>query len=207
MALSKPLLIFADLETESLKASLLLQIAAVTENNEKFSVYINPQEALSKQCLQITGLYYHNGQLYRNGRLLCSITITHALRLFKKWLNSFERPVHLVFHNAFSFDMKILLKHFVRQNISFPPCVVGVHDTLPSFRKHIKITEISGFKLGLLAEYIKVPLIDAHNAEDDALCLKNICETFTKEKGLSLNEFLDTYTKHPSDFLKKLTNP
>jgi DNA polymerase III alpha subunit (gram-positive type) len=204
MSLSKPLLIFADLETESLKASLLLQIAAITENNDKFSVYINPQESLSNQCLQITGLHFHKGQLYRNGRLLFSLTIKHALRLFKKWLNSFERPVHLVFHNAFSFDMKILLKHFVKQNISFPPCVVGVHDTLPSFRKYIKITEISGFKLGLLAEFIKVPLVDAHNAEDDALCLKNICETFTKEKGLSLDEFLSNYTKHPSEFLKKI---
>jgi len=72
------------------------------------------------------------------------------------------------------------------------------------FKKYIKITEISGFKLGLLAEFIKVPLVDAHNAEDDALCLKNICETFTKEKGLSLDEFLSNYTKHPSEFLKKI---
>ena len=34
MALTKPLMIFADLETESLKASKLLQIAAVPKRDE-----------------------------------------------------------------------------------------------------------------------------------------------------------------------------
>lgn len=100
--------------------------------------------------------------------------------------------------------MKILLKHFIKQNIPFPPCVVGVHDTLPAFRKYLKATETPGFKLGVLAELFKVPLLDAHNAEDDALCLKNICDTFTKERGLSLEEFLNNYTKHPSYFANKL---
>jgi DNA polymerase III alpha subunit (gram-positive type) len=134
------------------------------------------------------------------------VPIGRALRQFKNWLNSFNKPVHLVFHNAFSFDMKILIKHYIKQDITFPPCVVGVHDTLPAFRKYIKTTEIPGFKLGLLAEHCKVPLLDAHNAEDDALCLKNICDAFTKEKGFTLEEFLNSYTKHPSYFIKKILN-
>jgi len=100
--------------------------------------------------------------------------------------------------------MKILMKHYLKQNISFPTCVVGVHDTLPAFRKYIKVADIPGFKLGLLADHFKFPLLDAHNAEDDALCLKNLCETFTKEKGLSLDEFLNSYLKHPSYFAQKL---
>jgi|APCry1669193128_1035447.scaffolds.fasta_scaffold34074_1 DNA polymerase III alpha subunit (gram-positive type) len=203
MAFSKPFIIYADLETESLKANKLLQIAAITEDNNKFSVYINPQEKLTDQCFQITGLYFHDGQLYRNGRLLFSVPIGRALCQFRNWLQSFNKPIHLVFHNAFSFDMKILVKHYLKQNILFPLCVTGVHDTLPIFRKYIKATDISGFKLGLLADHFKVPLLDAHNAEDDALCLKNICEAFLKDKDLSLEDFLNSYLKSPLYFIKK----
>ena len=204
MALSKPIYVFGDLETESFKALRLLQIAAVADNKEKFSVYINPQGPLPDSCLEITGLYFHKNQLYRKGCALPSVSIVHALRSFSKWLHSLGQPVHLVFHNAFAFDILVLLRHYQNQNIPFPSCVINVHDSLPAFRKFIKVTEISGFKLGALADHFKVPLTDAHNAISDADCLKDVCEAFVKNKDLNLADFLNSYVKPLSYFQAKL---
>ncbi len=85
----------------------------------------------------------------------------------------------------------------------FSTCVLNVHDSLPAFRKHIKVTEISGYKLGLLAEHFKVPLTDAHNANDDANCLQEVCEVFVKIKGIEHEIFLNNYLKPISYFQNK----
>jgi DNA polymerase III epsilon subunit-like protein len=204
MADSKPLYVYGDLETESFKAFRLLQIAAITENEEKFSIYINPQGPLPENCLQISGLYYHKNQLYRKGCALPSVSINQALRAFSKWLVSLNRPIHLVFHNAFAFDIQVLLRHFQNTNIPFPECVLNIHDSLPAFRKHIKVADVPGFKLGALAEHFNIPLSDAHNAIDDAGCLKGVCEAFVKTKGLQLSDFLNSYVKPTSYFQNKL---
>lgn len=204
MSNSKPLYVYGDLETESFKAYRILQIAAIATNEEKFSVYINPRGPLPDKCLEITGLYFHKNQLYRRGRALPSVSLTEALRAFSEWLESLNQPIHLVFHNAFAFDIQVLLRHYQNQNIPFPSCVLKVHDSLPAFRKHIKVSEISGFKLGSLAEHFKIPLSDAHNAIDDAGCLKGICETFVKAKGLEMGSFLNSYAKPVSYFQEKL---
>ena len=204
MANSKPLYVYGDLETESFKAFRLLQIAAVTENDDKFSIYINPQGPLPENCLKVTGLYFHKNQLYRKGCALPSVSITQALRTFAKCLNSLQQPIHLVFHNAFAFDIQVLLRHFQNQAIPFPDCVLNIHDSLPAFRKHMKVSEVSGFKLGALAEHFNVPLSDAHNAIDDAGCLKGICETFVKSKDIKLSDFLNSYVKPVSFFQAKL---
>ncbi len=204
MAASKPLYVFSDIETESFKAHRILQIAAISTKGDQFSIYINPKGPLPGNCLDITGLYYYKDQLYRKGHVLPSVSITQALRSFAKWLESLGQPVHLVFHNAFSFDIVVLLRHFNNQKVPFPSCVLNVHDSLPAFRKHIKVTEIPGFKLGLLAEHFKVPLTDAHNAIDDANCLREVCEVFVKSKGIELEIFLNSYMKPISYFQNKI---
>jgi DNA polymerase III alpha subunit (gram-positive type) len=204
MAQSKPLYVYSDIETESFRANKILQIAAITANNEKFSIYINPEGPLPEKSIDVTGLYFHNNQLYRKGRALPSVSIKKALNTFAKWLLSLDAPVHLVFHNAFAFDILVLMRHFQKQNIPFPSCVLNVHDSLPAFRKFIKVSEISGFKLGALAEHFKVTLADAHNAIDDAGCLRDICEAFVKNKGMSIDDFLNSYIKPVSYFHAKL---
>jgi DNA polymerase-3 subunit epsilon len=204
MSLSKPLYIYADLETESLKGYRILQIAAITEKGDKFSIYINPHGALPDSCFQITGLHFYKNQLYRHGQVLPSVSITNALQKFKSWLGSFEQTIHLIFHNAFPFDMQVLVRHFSNQKIPFPSNVLNVHDTLPAFRKFIKVTEISGFKLGTLAQHFDVPLVDAHNAIDDAECLKNLCEAFVRKNDLKLDDFLNNYIKPVSYFQLRL---
>ena len=78
----KPLYVYSDLETESFKAFQLLQIAAISSNNDKFSIYINPQSPLPENCLKVTGPYFHKNQLYQKGCELPSVSITQALRTF-----------------------------------------------------------------------------------------------------------------------------
>lgn len=68
----------------------------------------------------------------------------------------------------------------------------------------MKISEISGFKVGALAEHFNVPLPDAHNAINDVGCLKGICETFVKTKDIELSVFLNSYVKPVSYFQAKL---
>ena len=78
----KPLYVYSDLETESFKVFQLLQIAAISSNNDKFSIYINPQSPLPENCLKVTGPYFHKNQLYQKGCELPSVSITQALRTF-----------------------------------------------------------------------------------------------------------------------------
>jgi len=206
MSASRPLFIFSDIETESFKARHILQIAAIAETGETFSIYINPGEPLPSSSLEVTGLYFHKTQLYRKGCILPSVSAKQALKSFSAWLHSFDKTIHLVFHNAFAFDIMVLMRHFSKQKLSFPNCVLNIHDSLPACRKFIKVQEISGFKLGALAEHFKVPLVDAHNAIDDANCLKEICETLVKSKEISLDDFLNSYVKPVDYFQKKLEN-
>lgn len=200
----KPLHVYADVETDSLRAQLLLQIAAVGSEESQFSVYINPYSPLPASCTQITGLYYHQNQLYRNGRILPSVPIKAALLLFKKWVESLGSVVHLVFHNGFAFDAQVLVKHFDRQGIEFPANVAIIHDTLPLFKKALKNEkEIENFKLASLAKHTLTPLDDAHNAISDAKCLKEICENYTQKQGIDLGDFLNIYKKSIQHFKDK----
>lgn len=132
-----------------------------------------------------------------------SVSIKKALHEFRNFILQLDSPVHLVFHNGFAFDIKILLKHFNRQKIPFPSNVEIIHDTLPAFRKKIK-SDISDHKLGTLAAFLDVTLEDAHDALADSDALKNICEKFTSKNAPGLDEFLNLYQKPLSHFVKQL---
>ena len=200
-----PLHVYADVETDSLRANLLLQIAAVGPGDQQFSAYINPREPLPAPCTQLTGLYFHKGHLYRNGVILPAYGIRTALTLFKNWLNSLGTAVHLVFHNGFAFDAQVLVKHFDRQQIEFPLNVKVIHDTLPLFKKVLKTNkEIKDFKLASLAEFTNSLLPDAHNAISDAQCLKDICQNYIQKEKLDVSQFLNTYQKPIEHFKNKI---
>ena len=193
--------VFADIETDSLQVNKLLQIAAVSDN-KTFNVHLNPKTDLPLSCTNITGLYFHKGNLYKNGCLVPSVSIHRGLRDFRNWILAFEKPVHLIFHNAFSFDIRILIRQFQKFNIKFPENVIEIHDTLPSFRKKIKENEIKDHRLATLAEFNKVKLTNAHCALADSVALKEICENFVKERKLKLTDFLNLYKKPTEHFFK-----
>ncbi len=76
----KSLYIFADIETDSLQVNKILQIAAITETGEQFNIHLNPKAELPISCTNITGLYFHKGNLYKNGRQVPSVSIQKGLR-------------------------------------------------------------------------------------------------------------------------------
>ena len=193
--------IYSDIETDSLRVDKLLQIAAIADD-KIFNIHINPKAELPLACTNITGLYYHKNNLYKNGCLLPSVSIRKGLRDFRNWILTFKKPVHLVFHNAFSFDIRILLKQFSKFKIKFPENVEYIHDTLPSFRKKIKEGEIKDHRLATLALFTNVNLVNAHCALEDSKALKQICENFVKKNNLNLCEFLNQYQK-PIEYFHK----
>lgn len=205
----KPVFVYADLETDNLRGDLLLQISAFTSDNS-FSVYINPHKELPKDCTQITGLSFTKGSLYKNGKLLFPLQIHNALRLFNKFLQQLGKNVHLVFHNAFGFDARVLLKHYSRQKIDLPSNVVLIHDSLPALRKKIKSDEayeksITDFKLSSIGKFLGIQIEDLHNAYSDSILLKLICESYSTKLGITVEQLLDQYHKPPSFFINKQT--
>ena len=86
MEKEKIIFVYIDIETDALRANKLLQIAAVTEDNRQFSLHINPNADLPLNCTNITGLYFYRNNLYKNGRLLPSVTVRRALYAFKDWI-------------------------------------------------------------------------------------------------------------------------
>ena len=96
------LIIFGDIETDRVQAWKLLQIAAVSSSGDTFCIYINPQTTLPLECTSFSGFYYYKEHLYRNGIRLPSVNIKRGLVLFKNWLESFCKPITLVFHNGLS---------------------------------------------------------------------------------------------------------
>lgn len=200
---SDSIYIFADLETESVQANLLLQIAAVTQNGETFNVFINPQSPLDHDCTKLLGLYFFNGDLYREGLKLHSISITKALVLFMNWISNFKHPVVLVFHNGFSFDCTVLAKFLVRLAIPIPENLITVGDTLPYIRSNFKPPLVENHKLETLAKHFGIAHEFAHDALSDSLALKSICDKIINQSGIDHQQIFRGSCRPFSDYLNK----
>lgn len=195
--------VFADIETDGFKVDRVLQIAAVTEQDDSFNAYINPHTDLPLRCTNLTGLYFYKGQLHKDGKLLPSVGIRVALRRFKNWLEEIDRDVTLVFHNGFSFDCCILARYFLKFKIELPRNVKQICDTLPSFRKHLQDPELSNLRLSSLANFFELDFFGAHDALQDSLILKAICDKAVIKTEKTLDELLKDYSKSFSYFLEK----
>jgi DNA polymerase III epsilon subunit-like protein len=196
--------IYVDVETEGLKAKVLLQVAAITKEGEVFSEYIKPSHDIPLSCTRITGLYNKNKELFKNGNKLDAKPIRIVLRQFFEWISQFEGDIHFVCYNGFTFDVKVLLTHCQRQRLKFPENVTFVHDPLPTFRKFMKKEQIKDFKLTTLAEHFKIPFLNAHDALSDCECLKQLCENYAEENKIEFANFLDTYKKPIGYFIAKI---
>jgi len=183
--------IYTDIEADSFKANQLLQIAAVTQNNQTFNVYINPGHVLPLSITNILGLYYYKGGLYRDGVRLQSKHIKEALIDFMRWIENLKDPVMLVYHNGFSFDCSVLVRHIVDYQVKTPPNLVKVGDTLPFFRKALKAPAVANHRLSTLSAFYGVTQDFAHDALSDSLTLKSICEKYIENNKSSLPEILN----------------
>ena len=202
--MATPLHIFCDIETDSLKADRLLQIGAITEEGDCFNITINPKQTLPSYCTKLTGLFYYKGDLYKNGKVVESVTIRDALQQFTHWLGNFEQKIVLVFHNGFGFDCCTLIKFCLRFNITVPTNIESVSDSLPLFRRHLRQGTIQNHQLITLAKHYNVPIVCIHDAFADCCLLKAVCEQLAIEKSIPLDKLLLEYQKPFEFFVEKV---
>lgn len=200
---SDSLYIFADIETDSIHANILLQIAAVALTGETFNKFINPGCTLSESCTNFLGLYFYNGFLYKNGRRLPSEPIISVLNQFIQWIKSFNKVIILVFHNGFSFDCMVLARFFTKFNIIIPSNLTTVCDTLPYFRKNLKATEVPNHKLSTIAKHFNITNEHEHDALSDSLTLKLICVHLTEKSNIPMRDLFKDGFRPFSDFLNQ----
>jgi len=191
----RPLFIYADIETNSFRGDKLLQIAAVTEKDDTFNIYINPMEPLLLSTINLLGLHYYKGDLYKKGLKLQSFTLKEALNKFTNWIEERQMPVIIVFHNGFNFDCSILIRYWIESKIKIPTNLIKFGDTLPFFRNAIKPPLISNHTLASLAAHFKIQQDTAHCALADTIILKKICEAFATIEKKDIADMFTTELK------------
>ncbi len=191
--LDKLFWIYADIETESLRKLKILQIAAVTQDGDTFCSFINPGEPLRLGGTNIHGLYFEvkDKKLYRDGRVLPSTTKVDALNKFNKWLKVFNKPIMLVFHNGISFDGPVLAKFYKKHGLTITENVKYLADPLSCCRDLFKDTKNHKFRT--LAAYCSVEQTPVHDALDDSLALKKICEYLVDHEKTPLAFLIGSY--------------
>lgn len=198
--------VFTDIETDSIQAKYLLQIAAVTQDGKQFNVFINPQRPLTLSITNFLGLYFYKNDLYRNGAKLNSIHVVDALKAFMSWIKKLKRPVMLAFHNGFAFDSIVLSNKLVYFKIEIPDNLLQIGDTLPFFRKVLKTPDIENHKLSTLAKHFDIDQDHAHDALSDSVTLKLICEKFMENNKIELKEIFADSTRNFNDYIVKFLN-
>ena len=193
--------VYLDIETLDLTGKVLLQISAVTEDNNRFNVYINPPLKTNKGN-NITQLFAYNGNLYKKGRLLPSFPLQDALKLFRHWISEFS-DVRICAFNGFGFDFRILIWFFHKSQIDFPPNILNLCDPLPAIKRKLH-SIVPGYRLAEIATHYKIENSDPHNGLSDAVCLKNICDAFTKDCDSDLTTILTPNSKSIEHYLQKI---
>lgn len=153
-----------DLETTGLSAGgeRITEIGAVVlENGEitgQFGTFVNPEKAIPAEITQLTGI--------TDEMVAGAPSEEEALREFYAFCGG-ENAV-LVAHNA-PFDMSFLQAAARRCKVSAAFTSI---DTVPMARALYK--DLSNYKLGTLAKYLKLPPFQHHRAVDDAQALGEI---------------------------------
>lgn len=197
--------VFTDIETDSFKAIQLLQIAAVTEDGRQFNGYITPYRPLPLSVSNLLGIYYYKNSLYRNGLRIPSKHLIEVLTDFMKWIDSFQVPIMLVFHNGFNFDCTVLTRNLLHFNIKIPSNLIKVGDTLPFFRSVLQSPVVENHKLATLAKHYGIQQMHAHDALSDSETLRQICERYTQSNNTQLKVIFINCTRLFQEYVDKVS--
>lgn len=197
------LIVFSDIETDAIQAKYLLQIAAVTQDNEEFNEYVNPFRFLPLTTTNLTGLYFYRQDLWKKGQKLHAKPIKSALKSFMTWIGSLARPVMLVYHNGTSFDVRIMSKLLVANEIEIPSNLKYFSDTLPYFRRMLKPPTIENHRLSTLSKFLNIDQKDPHCGLADSRTLKLICEKYAEMNKTDVLQSLKEEKRKLSDFLAR----
>lgn len=197
------LYLYTDIETDNLSGKYLLQIASISSDNQRFNVFINPCKPLALSTTSFLGLYWHQGDLFRDGLRLNSKNIIDALQAFMTWVKRLQKPVVLICHNAFAFDALVLTSKLVYFNIPIPENLLSIADTLPFFRRNIKSPIVTDHKLKTLALHFKIEIERSHDALSDCDTLKSICEAYTNQHNTDLKDIIKDNSRPFTDYISK----
>lgn len=151
-----------DLETTGLDylTCKVTEIGAVKIKNGKiseiFSTFINPQIPISAEITKLTSI---TDEMVKDAPLLEDV-----IPDFFKFCNN----TTLVAQNT-SFDFSFIDYNSRKINYIFDN---DKEDTIVIAKKYIK--GLKNYKLKTIAEYLKIPLINAHRAINDALCTAKV---------------------------------
>jgi hypothetical protein len=118
------------------------------------------------------------------------------LALFTDWISkNSDTDTHILAHNGFGYDYRILPKHYRDTGLSFHSGTQFC-DTLPPFKKLYKLPSLS---LASLAEHFFINNPNTHNPLSDSIVLKQVCDKATVFSNLDLTFFIQK-SKKQSDF-------
>jgi len=107
-----------------------------------------------------------------------------------------------VFHNGISFDGPVLAKFYKKHGLTITDNVKYLADPLSCCRDLFKDTK--NHKLRTLAAYCSVDQTPVHDALDDSLALKKICEYLVDREKTPLAFLIGSYFKTFEYFTAKL---
>ncbi|XP_067951668.1 uncharacterized protein [Watersipora subatra] len=185
------LLIYYDFETTGLAEPIkVVQIGALADNSEAFSVYILPDKPIEKGASNVNRLYVDDtGRLMKmNSEGEDSALNTEGLRegmtKFAEFIQKQGYQCILIGHNIAKYDNPILRAEAQRVNLlqTFQGLVYGYIDTLEVF--HYERPGLKSYKQSELVNYYLGRGYDAHEAVADVTILKDLIDKEFKDKSV-----------------------
>tara|TARA_B100000524_G_C23652363_1_gene370560 strand:+ start:67 stop:666 length:600 start_codon:yes stop_codon:yes gene_type:complete len=107
--------IWFDLETTGFNIfySDIIEIAAIDNFGNEFSVLIKSKKSLPKKIVEITSITDELLQEF-------GVDIEVALEKFLVYLKKYDIPTYLIGHNSYSFDIPFIKAQFQKYNLKFP---------------------------------------------------------------------------------------
>lgn len=178
--------VYFDLETTGFYSNHteILQIAAKA-NLKEFQAFIKPVYGIPRKVSEITHLFLYDDAMFYEDLLSSmkqveTISLREALTEFLVFLRSFGKPVILIAHNGFRFDVPFLIRDIKEINLwaEFKEIVCGFVDTYRLLQK--KLPERKAQKAKFNQSDLACDLLGpeaatgAHNALNDVKILQKI---------------------------------
>lgn len=173
--------VYFDLETTGLNIETdeICQIA-VKVNEAELEAFILPRNGIPSDVTKITQLSIRGGSMYYKNNPVQTMSLCASLLAVIEFLRRLEKPVSLVAHNGFRFDVPLLIRDIRANDLwnEFNELVYGFVDTYQMLQKMLpqRKKDKLKFNQSALARDILGPESDegAHNALNDVAVLQDI---------------------------------
>ncbi|XP_011313324.1 uncharacterized protein [Fopius arisanus] len=173
--------VYFDLETTGLnnKTDEICQIAAKV-NDTEIQAFIMPKNGIPPNVTKITNLSINEGCMYYNENPVETISLCAALLAVIEFLRRLGKPIILVAHNGFRFDVPLLIRDIRAVDLwdEFNEVVHGFVDTYQVLQKMLPQRKKDQLKFNqgdLARDFLGAESDEgAHNALNDVTVLQKI---------------------------------